>query len=862
VRAGSGPSTYSFPAEAPIWVRSFLVRIAEALARAPSGHALLIERNEWDRFPRVTARRTEFEPTIRAAALGLPGDLRSVPRGSDSVTPWARGRTIGFLAGRSEEEAHEDEPDRREARADIAPPGSADVRRLGLQSHWFPDPSGKLRVWTRFVVADREGAGGALLAAGLELARRIHDADGPPIDVHVERHWRGGTSEWSSGRLGSLRHGPPMLLSADAAAASVPLAPRPGPRDGDLARHTVVVGATGSGKTGLVAAMAADRIARGTPVLVFDVHGDLAPAVVARLAPADRTHVLAIDATAPPERIPGLAILDPGPGTGGEAAAADVVAALKRLSSEGGETYWGFRLERIFDTFVRIVQDEGGSLNDLSALLTDERRRESARLTTRRPEVARFLEELPAILRRSPEFLWPAASRISKIALVPALSALLAPSGDGLPIEAWIAGGGSLLWRLPFSQLGPEGASLAGTLLATRSYLALVRSPARSEKRLRALFVFDEAHAFSARLLTELLAEGRKFGIGVVIASQYPERLEPELRQAAAGAAGTHVLFRVPAASARTLGAWVGLTPTAAGEILPALPVGRALSVTAGAPATFLSGEPLPRAPRGAWESRVEATARGFAEGEGREVGTISDGVTDAVLLELVGRERSGGPLEEGALLAALAARELDPIDPESTRRSLAQLVGRGWVGRESGRLFATEAGARRFGIGAPTGAVTESAEHRALLVEALRIFAGRGLRLEIVRQGRYDTRLPDGVVPIVPRSAPDAPPEAVWRSLEARRGTWAWRFFRGRNVYVEAEVSGAERRERIRRGLAKAERHGAFALFLVADARRARRVRTVLVAEGAWPDRAQVWTLPKARPPGAGAATSSAPNS
>jgi len=67
------------------------------------------------------------------------------------------------------------------------------------------------------------------------------------------------------------------------------------------------------------------------------------------------------------------------------------------LSSEGGETFWGPRLERIFDTMVRAAQDEGGSLLDVHALLTDARRREPCRFSTRSPEVARFLEAAPGI---------------------------------------------------------------------------------------------------------------------------------------------------------------------------------------------------------------------------------------------------------------------------------------------------------------------------------------------------------------------------------------------------------------------------------------------------------------------------------
>jgi hypothetical protein len=845
---GPGRSTYVFRSEAPLWTRSFLERVAEALARAPSEHSILVEHLDGTRLPTITCARADFESTLQGAARSLPGKLVPVARPVRSAASWDRTTLVGFLTARALGAESTDRKVASEPRPPSIEAPLDDSLGVDVQTYWFPDPSGRLRVWTRFAAPWAGSHEGVLLRGGLELAHRVAEKGGPLADVRIERRGPGAAREWSSGRLGRLRSGPPLRVDPITAASAVPLAGRAPSEASDPVRHTVVLGATGSGKTGLVAALAAERISRGTPVLLFDVHGDLAPAVVARLVPSDRSRVLAIDAADPHGRIPGLAILEPGPGPSADAGAADVVAALKRLSSEGGETYWGFRLERIFDTFVRVVQDERGSLLDLLALLTDERRRESARLTTRRPDAARFLEELPAILRRSPEFLWPAASRLSKIALVPALAALLAPADGGLPIEEWVGRGGSILWRLPFSHLGPEGATLAGTLLATRSYLALARSPVRSCKRLRALFVVDEAHAFSSRLLTEMLAEGRKFGIGVVVASQYPERLDPELRAAAAGAAGTHIVFRVPPAAARDVGEWIGLEPAVARDLLPALPVGKALAVASGETARFLVGEPLAHDSGATWASRVDATSAAYFDDAETVLRGESEEIGDTILLELVAWGGAPGASDEATVVETLAAREIDPIDRESARRELDLLVGRGWIEREGGRLRASPAGARRLGIGASTGAVSESAEHRALLIEALRIFARHGLRLEILRQGRFDTRLPDAVVAIVPRLPPEASPEVVWSSLAARRSTWAWRFFRGRNVHVEAEVSGAERRERIRRGLAKAERRGAFALFLVSDTRRARRVRGVLVDAGAFPDRAQVWMLPRAR--------------
>ncbi len=225
--------------------------------------------------------------------------------------------------------------------------------------------------------------------------------------VTVERAARGSARAW---RRRSLRALPPtawLARSAEGAPTTAEvrwIGPSNPTRGVD--GHGVVFGASGAGKTTYLAHRAAEAIAGGAPVVVIDLHGDLGPAVLARLGPEARARVLAVDASERP--VAGIAALT---GTNGDDRAAGLfVAAVKRLTTDSTDLYWGFRLERIFDTFVRLVQESGGSLLDLFDLLTSADRRDAARLATRRPELARFLDELEPVVRRNPDFLWSAAT--------------------------------------------------------------------------------------------------------------------------------------------------------------------------------------------------------------------------------------------------------------------------------------------------------------------------------------------------------------------------------------------------------------------------------------------------------------------
>ncbi len=642
---------------------------------------------------------------------------------------------------------------------------------------------------------------------------------------------------WTTGDARTLSAGSWFLLERDLAeptAEPVLVSPSGGPR---RPGPSAVFGATGAGKTCLLADRAARVIDEGGVVVAIDLHGDLGPAIAGRLSAAGLERLAALDVEPPGLGVAALAGAD-------DRAADHLVAAVKRLTPDGAEIYWGFRLERIFDVFVRLVLESGGSLLDLYDLLTDADRRDAARLATRRPELGRFLDELVPIVRRTPDFLWPAAARLSKVALVPALSGLLAPRDGGVDVERLLANGRSLVVRVPYSTVGTEAAGFAGSLVLGRAYYGLLASAARRPPR-RVLLVLDEVHGFSPRLVTEILTEGRKFGVGVLLASQYPDRLAPELRAAVAGTVREVIAFRTPSASAAAVGGWLGLSAGLADATLPRLPTGT------GVAREPISGELLawssPSGPEPDPERWRKAVAISRAEFGGEEPwGSIDppcEPSQEALLLAVLAAEENGRPLFRAELDSSVLSSRGATTEAIAVDDELEALVRRGWVAQDGELLRLTPAGERRLGLRIPTGAASESAEHRALLARTFRLFARRGYRLEIVRQGRFDTTLPDGILRQLPRPPPSSPAELA-ADLDRARGGWAWRFFGGRDVHVEAEVSGALRPERIRRGVGKARHRGAFPLFVVPDAGRARRVRRTLRGLGLSPRDAQVWTV------------------
>lgn len=726
------------------------------------------------------------------------------------------------------------------------------LRRVTVQTFWVPLPRRGVAVARRFRLRGIEA--GSLRRRFAEVGARVAE----DWSARIGRSGRSVlTPRWRSRRpwaRGSTRGVPPgawVELPVDRLAATVdiPRPPRPARGIDWGAGHAAVFGASGSGKTSFLAEVGSAAIARGRPVVAIDVHGDLGPALVARLTAADRSRLVLVDVTEPPVR--GFDLLGGSDGGIDDRAAAHLVAALKRLTADGEEIYWGFRLERIFDAFVRLVQEDGGSIVDLAALLGSADRREAARAKTRRPELAQFLEELAPVVRRHPDFLWPAAARLAKVTVVPGLRDLLAPRAAPLPIAQILSERRSLVVRLPFAEIGPEGAAFAASLLWTRIYLDAAARSVPGDEPL--LFLIDEAQAISPRLLAEIVTEGRKFGIRALVATQYPGRFGREVESALAGSVRTHVCFRVPRTNARSTAEWLGRRSPEFERELSEIPLGTGLYFGGRCERITLAAPPTTD-PSSTWRSAIERGRREFAAqkeaaGEPPSPDLLGESRLVRLLLAAQGLEEGAEGFAPQALLERAATLTAPVLEVAEMEPWLAEAIRRQWIVGRAPSLRLGTRGVETLGSHRASGAVRESGEHRNLIAVAQRLLARRGCRLEIVRQGRFDTPLPDARIDLWPAGGPSATPHERARLLDEVRAGWAWRFFGGRNVHVEAEVSGAQRPERIRHGLAKARQADAFTLFLVSEPARARRIRAILRANALVPGRAQVWTLPAAKP-------------
>jgi DNA helicase HerA-like ATPase len=337
----------------------------------------------------------------------------------------------------------------------------------------------------------------------------------------------------------------------------------------DRRSHFYVVGKTGTGKSTLLRTMLAQEFASGGGCALFDPHGDLLTEVLA-LVPKYRANdvilVEPVDVTSR-WRFNPLRDIDP-------AKRAVAVAGLLDVFRKIWPDDWGPRLEHLLrNVLFTLVERPGSTFADIPKLLADKNFRSDVISDLSNESVREFWVD--EFARYSPGFravvVAPLQNKIGALLTDPVLNRFFTAEGDALDIRRIMDQRKIFLVNLDKGRLGEGSAAILGSFLL--SYIALV-GVSRSEQPETAredFFVYlDEFQTFTTQFVATMLSELRKYRVGMVLAHQHISQLDPVIRDAVFGNAGSIVSFRVGAADAAYLAR--EFSPTFAADDLTGLP--------------------------------------------------------------------------------------------------------------------------------------------------------------------------------------------------------------------------------------------------------------------------------------------------
>lgn len=342
-------------------------------------------------------------------------------------------------------------------------------------------------------------------------------------------------------------HGPTMRLGTTTDGASFAV-----PRE-DLARHILVLGATGTGKSTALKQMLRQDIADGIASVVVDPHGDLFQDALDALPPDQCQAVCIADASGRHGPF-GLDLLKGG-GASPEAQANFVanqfLSIFRRVLYQGVPESTGPMFEAYFRNAILLlmlshpaeaecsalpieslttgqpgasVERSRPSLMDFDRIFHDAAFRRKCLETCSDPHVVAFWRGIAlkaggesALSNLSPYIV----SKFTQFTGSPLIRPII--SGDVSPIDfaAHIDAGDPILFNLAKGTTGEKDAALLGALLTIQLFGTLLARCARprSERR-RVRITMDEYQTFATDALGQMLSEARKTGAEMVLASQ------------------------------------------------------------------------------------------------------------------------------------------------------------------------------------------------------------------------------------------------------------------------------------------------------------------------------------------------------
>ncbi|WP_071289574.1 type IV secretory system conjugative DNA transfer family protein [Mycolicibacterium llatzerense] len=324
-------------------------------------------------------------------------------------------------------------------------------------------------------------------------------------------------------------------------------------------RHLHVLGQTGTGKSSALAGMLAGIAARGDGALVADAHGQLCDRVLAELPDSARDRVWLIrcgDVDNPVPLNP-LAESDP---VRRDIAIQDVCAAFQYLFDKGHTGIVGPRFHDHVGMTLRALAAVHGtraSLLDVPLACTDEAFMTTAVARADNDRLKSWWRtfKLSARSNEHGEVLAWVNSKFGPLTGTAAMRAILGSGANAIDFSEAMDQGRIILLDLSKTALGESASRLLGYLYLSRVWESALR---RQRPDRPFTVMVDEAHTLISGALTNMLAEGRKFGLSVVLAHQYLDQLDEDLRPAVNGNVATTIAFRCAAGDAGQLARRLG----------------------------------------------------------------------------------------------------------------------------------------------------------------------------------------------------------------------------------------------------------------------------------------------------------------
>ncbi len=328
-----------------------------------------------------------------------------------------------------------------------------------------------------------------------------------------------------------------------------------GIKPADRLRHMYVIGKTGMGKSTMLENMAIQDIQNGEGMCFIDPHGSAAEKLL-DFVPQKRIKDVIYFAPFDIEYPLGFNVLEDVGFEKRHLVVAGLMSAFKRIWVDA----WSSRMEYILqNTLMALLEYPDSTLVDINRMLTNKEFRN--KVLNKVTDVS-VLEYWKVEVKGYTERFWAEATpaiqnKIGQFIANPLVRNIIAQPKSSFDIREMMDNKKIFIVNLSKGRMGEQNADLLGSMLVTKMYLSAMSRAEEPAPRLAELPPFylyvDEFQSVVNDSFANILSEARKYKLALIIAHQYVEQMDENIRNAVFGNVGTTVTFRVGPFDAETL---------------------------------------------------------------------------------------------------------------------------------------------------------------------------------------------------------------------------------------------------------------------------------------------------------------------
>jgi len=315
----------------------------------------------------------------------------------------------------------------------------------------------------------------------------------------------------------------------------------------DRARHMYVIGKTGMGKSTLLENMAIQDIRNGEGIAFIDPHGSTADRIM-EYVPEHRIKDTLYFAPFDMEFPVAFNVMEDVGYDKRHLVVSGLLAAFRKIWVDA----WSARMEYILsNTLLALLEYEGSTLLDVNRMLVNKGFRKKVVENVKDPVVKAFwVEEFATYTDRYTQEATPAIqNKIGQFTSNPLIRNIVGQPKSSFDFREMMDQKKIIIINLSKGRVGEVNATLLGSMIVTKIYLAAMSRadvPSATLMQLPSFYFYvDEFQSFANESFADILSEARKYKLNLVIAHQYVEQMEEEVRDAVFGNVGTTVVFRV-----------------------------------------------------------------------------------------------------------------------------------------------------------------------------------------------------------------------------------------------------------------------------------------------------------------------------